>query len=201
MRFTGEHRFGVPRDVLWDALHDPEVLARVLPGCQRFEAHGSSTYLGTLTLGVAGARGSYRGKIEVVDADAPSSCRLLVVAAGTPGTLEATTAIRLESVDDSTILHHEVDATLGDGLEALGSQLLRTAAQRLTTTFVTALHAELARAPDEPDTRPPATSPAMSSPPTSPSTSSPRRAARRWFVVAVVAVAVVAILLRARRRA
>ena len=37
MQLTGEHRIPAPRKVVWDALHDPDILKDCIKGCQRLE--------------------------------------------------------------------------------------------------------------------------------------------------------------------
>ena len=34
MEMTGEYNIPAPREKVWDALNDPEVLAKCIPGCQ-----------------------------------------------------------------------------------------------------------------------------------------------------------------------
>lgn len=145
MRFSGERRFDLPRRELWDRLHDPAVLARTLPECERFEGRGDGTYAGTVTIGAAGARGCYRGRIEETEVDAPASYRLLVTAAGAPGTLDASTTVHLDDQGAATLLRYEVDATVGGAAAAMGSQLLAAAADRATADFLDALAVEIAR--------------------------------------------------------
>ena len=40
MKVAGEYTFDAPQDVVWDALQDPEVLAAVMPGCEKLELIG-----------------------------------------------------------------------------------------------------------------------------------------------------------------
>ena len=44
MKLAGEHRFAAPRERVWQALLDPEVLAGTLPGFQRLERVGDNEY-------------------------------------------------------------------------------------------------------------------------------------------------------------
>ena len=35
MELTGEYRIAAPRETVWRALNDPEMLKQCIPGCQR----------------------------------------------------------------------------------------------------------------------------------------------------------------------
>ena len=43
MKIQGEHRFAAPRPEVWEALLDPEVLSRTVPGSQGLEKSGENT--------------------------------------------------------------------------------------------------------------------------------------------------------------
>ena len=37
MKLAGSYTFDAPQDVVWEALLNPDVLARVMPGCEKLE--------------------------------------------------------------------------------------------------------------------------------------------------------------------
>ena len=53
MKLNGTNRVQAPVQQTWDALLDPEVLVRALPGCERLVAVGENAYDMTVTAGVA----------------------------------------------------------------------------------------------------------------------------------------------------
>ena len=62
MKITGrDHASHAPVEQVWDALHDPAVLVRTIPGCERLEATGENAYAMTVTAGVAAIKGTYAG--------------------------------------------------------------------------------------------------------------------------------------------
>ena len=52
---------------MWDAFHDPAVLARCLPGCESLTALGPDEYAMTVTAGVAAIKGTYDGQVALLD--------------------------------------------------------------------------------------------------------------------------------------
>ena len=57
MKLEGSYTFGAPRDVVWDALLDPEVLANILPGCEKLEQVGDNQYTGSIKIRVGPVQG------------------------------------------------------------------------------------------------------------------------------------------------
>jgi carbon monoxide dehydrogenase subunit G len=51
MKLEGTYTFAAPRDVVWGALMDPEILARVMPGCDKLEQVGDNDYQGMIKFG------------------------------------------------------------------------------------------------------------------------------------------------------
>ena len=74
MKITGSrHARGHPQQV-WDAFHDPAVLARCLPGCESLTEIGHDRYAMTVTAGVAAIKGTYDGEVSLLrPGSAPSS--------------------------------------------------------------------------------------------------------------------------------
>ena len=71
MEIKGEHEFRGPRELLWELLLDPAVLASALPGVERFEEVAPDTYESTMRVGIASVRGTYTGRVEVLERTPP----------------------------------------------------------------------------------------------------------------------------------
>ena len=58
MKVTGQATLHAPVEKVWEALLDPAVLVRTIPGCERLEATGDHSYAMTVTAGVAVSKAS-----------------------------------------------------------------------------------------------------------------------------------------------
>ena len=59
-------------DEVWQALNDPAVLVRTIPGCERLEVTGPDRYRIVVSAGVASIKGTYAGEVALhrpADAD------------------------------------------------------------------------------------------------------------------------------------
>lgn len=144
MKVSGGVTIARPRQAVWEALQDPAVLGRTLPGCETLEVTGPGRCTATVTAGVASLAGTYRGTIEVVDKVAPRSYRLHAQGAGEPGTFRADVLLSLEEDGEQTIVSYTADAILGGLMAQVGQGLLVGVAKRTAGEFLAALDRDLA---------------------------------------------------------
>jgi carbon monoxide dehydrogenase subunit G len=85
MKLEGSYTFNAPREVVWDALLDPEVLANVMPGCEKLDRVGDNQYTGAIKIRVGPVQGKFQGKVVLADIKAPNSYSLTIDGKGAPG--------------------------------------------------------------------------------------------------------------------
>jgi uncharacterized protein len=147
VRISGTAAVAAPRAPLWDALQDPAVLARTLPGCESLEVVGEDHYRATVTAGVASVRGTYQGQVRLSDKQPPGSCQLQVEGAGTPGTIRADVTLRLEEDGGGTVVHYDADAVVGGMIGGVGQRMIGAAARRTADEFFSAVGHEVVHGP------------------------------------------------------
>ena len=89
MQLTGSHTFRAPRQILWDLLNDPEVLARITPGVDTLEQIGPGQYQAVLHIKMGPINSTFNGVLQVVDSKEPESYRLLINVDGQIGQIAA----------------------------------------------------------------------------------------------------------------
>jgi uncharacterized protein len=144
MKVAGTHVLQVSRDRVWDALRDPEVLARTIPGCREVQRTEDGDYRMRMHVTVASVAGACDGRVEVTDLS-DHGCTMRVTAGGEPGTIAGTTTVRLvEDGPDRTAVHYDVDAVIGGAVSAVGQRVLAGVAQRGASQFLEAVDRYLA---------------------------------------------------------
>ena len=144
MKITGKHALAVPRDVVWEAILDPEVLSRTLPGCEDMAPVGDNQFRGKLKMKVGPVQGLFEGGVELLDLDPPNGYNLKMDGKGAPGFVNGTGSIRLEDADDGgTLLHYDIDARVGGRIAAVGQRLLDSSAKVLTRQGLQGLEKQL----------------------------------------------------------
>lgn len=136
-----------PRDRVFGALVDPDVLRRLIPGCEDLEPVGEDVFEARLNIGVAGVKGTYTGRAELRDKLPPQSLKLVFEGKGGPGFVRGTAAIRLTEEDAQTRVACDADVQVGGLMAAVGSRLIEAAARKLTDDFFRELAAQVAQDP------------------------------------------------------
>jgi hypothetical protein len=144
MKINGTHTFAAPIEVIWPMLLDPQVLASVMPGCEKLEQVAENEYQGILKIKVGPVQGNFNGNIHLSDIQSPESYTIAVDGKGAPGFVKGNGRLRLEANGDSTILHYEGDAQVGGRLASVGQRLLDTSANAIIRQSLEGLEAQIA---------------------------------------------------------
>ena len=135
MKFTGENTLHAPVEKVWDALLDPAVLVRTIPGCERLEAAGENAYAMTVTAGVAAIKGTYSGSCALSDLVPHESLVMRLDGAGAPGTIGATVGVRFAPSEDGTVVTYDADAIVGGMVGGVGQRMLTSVSRRMAGEF------------------------------------------------------------------
>ena len=136
MKITGEQTIAFPVEQVWDALLDPAVLVRTIPGCERLETTGDHTYAMTVTAGVAAVRGTYDGTCTMSDLRPHESLMMRLQGAGAPGTIDATVGVAFAATPDgATRVSYDADAVVGGMVGGVGQRMLGSVSQRMAGEF------------------------------------------------------------------
>lgn len=135
MKFTGENTLHAPVEEVWDALLDPAVLVRTIPGCERLEATGKDAYAMTVTAGVAAIKGTYSGSCTLSDLVSHESLTIRLEGAGAPGTIGATVGVRFTPAEGRTVVTYDADAIVGGMIGGVGQRMLTSVSKRMAGEF------------------------------------------------------------------
>lgn len=146
MKLSGEHRFEAPRERVWQALLDPEVLAGTLPGFQRLERVGDGQYAGSLALGVGPVQGRFDGRVELSELRPPESYRLSLSGRGAPGYVEGGGLVELSVDGDATLMRYDLEIAVGGRIAGVGQRLLEMTGRSLARQALDRLSRAIAAA-------------------------------------------------------
>src|SRR4051812_16591921 len=144
MKITGSATLAGDPQQVWDAFHDPAVLARCLPGCERLTEVGPDHYAMTVTAGVAAIKGTYDGEVSLRDPQHPDSFTMKASGAGAPGTVDADVVVRLRpSAAGGTELTYDADASVGGVIGGVGQRMLAGVTKKMAGQFFSAVDADI----------------------------------------------------------
>jgi len=73
MDLTGEERIAAPRDVVWAALNDPEILKQCIPGCQNLEMKSPTELMAVVKVKIGPVSATFNGEVLLSNIQAPES--------------------------------------------------------------------------------------------------------------------------------
>jgi carbon monoxide dehydrogenase subunit G len=136
MHMSGEQRISAPREAVWAALNDTNVLRRSLPGCEAIERIGDNDLVADITAVVGPVKAKFKGKIQLSEIDPPNGCRISGEGhGGSAGFANGAAIVALVSDADGTVVKYDVEATVGGKLARIGSRLVDAAARKTADDF------------------------------------------------------------------
>ena len=152
MDMSGEYRIPAPRERVWQALNDPDVLGRSLPGCDSMEKTSDTEMTAVVTAKVGPVKAKFNGEVTLSDIDPPNGYTLSGEGkGGVAGFARGEAKVRLSDDGDDTILTYEVNAKVGGKLAQVGARLIDSTAKKMADDFFSAFSEELGggAAPEE----------------------------------------------------
>lgn len=144
MKISGVQMLALPRERVYDLLHDPDVLARCMPGCESLERIGEDEYAMKMKMVLASVSGLFQGKVRTADPNRPDSFRLIVEGNGKIGFMKGDGVLHLAEQDGSTEVAFDGDVQVGGTIAAVGQRLIDTTAKMLIKKFFARLASETA---------------------------------------------------------
>ena len=144
MELNGMRNLAVPRETVWQALNDPEILRACIPGCSELTGSPADGFEATVTQKVGPVKATFKGGIELSDVVEPESYRITGQGkGGAAGFAKGSAAVKLVEIEGGTELNYEVEARVGGKLAQIGSRIIAGVAKKLTNEFFERFQAEV----------------------------------------------------------
>ena len=131
MDMSGEYTIPAPREKVWEALNDPEVLKQCIDGCQSLEKTSDTEFEAKVTAKVGPVKATFNGKVNLSDIDPPNG----EGQGGVAGFAKGGAEVRLSGEGSETVLNYEANAEVGGKLASVGSRLVLGVAKKTADDF------------------------------------------------------------------
>lgn len=153
MELTGDMQIAAPRDKVWDALNDPDILARCIPGCEAMEVVGPTEKKARVMVKVGPVRTRFTGHVRMDQVRPGEGCTMQFEGSGgAAGMARGQSEVQLDDHDGGTRLRYNVQASVGGKLGQVGGRMIDAAARQMADQFFAAFNKQLGgpAAPAEP---------------------------------------------------
>ena len=136
MELSDEIRISAPKQVVFDALNDPEVLKQCIPGCQELIQNSPTELEAIVGLKIGALKANFKGAVTLDPSKAPDGFSLTGEGkGGSMGFAKGGADVTLEEDGDGTILRYTAKADVGGKMAQLGARLLLGTAKKLSADF------------------------------------------------------------------
>lgn len=139
MDMSGEYRIPAPRESVWAALNDPEVLKACIPGCETLEMTSPTEMQAAVTSKIGPVKAKFKGAVTLENMNPPESYTIAGEGkGGVAGFAKGSADVHLAEDGDGTILTYTAKAQVGGKLAQLGSRLIDSTAKKMADEFFSA---------------------------------------------------------------
>ena len=135
MKLSGSYQINLEKQKVWEALNDPEVLRKSIPGCEDFKKNSETEFTATATNKIGPFNASFTGDIELKNINAPNSYVIEGSGNSPVGFASGAAKVNLEDSNGGTKLIYEVEANVGGKIAQVGSRLIDMTAKKMADIF------------------------------------------------------------------
>lgn len=141
MNIEATHEIKAPRERVYAALIDPEVLRLAIPGCESLEKVDDDVYSATMKAGIGAIKGSFKGDVRLEDMRPPEHYRIVVEGKGAMGFAKGSADFQLEDKDGGTLIRYSGEMQMGGKIAGVGQRMIQGAAKMMASQFFAKLEA------------------------------------------------------------
>src|SRR6185312_9664341 len=136
MDIKGEYRIEAPREKVFAALNDAEVLKACIPGCESLDKLSDTEMTAKVRLRIGPVSAAFSGKVTLSDIDPPNGYKISGEGqGGVAGFAKGGAAVKLTEDTGATVLAYDVDAQVGGKIAQVGARLIQGTARKLADQF------------------------------------------------------------------
>ena len=135
MKLSGSYQINLEKQKVWEALNNPEILRKSIPGCEEFTKDSDTEFSATATNKIGPFNASFTGTIELKDINAPNSYKIVGSGNSPVGFASGEAEVKLEDHNEGTKLIYTVEANVGGKIAQIGSRLIDMTAKKMADIF------------------------------------------------------------------
>ena len=135
MKLSGSYQINLEKQKVWEALNDPEILKKTIPGCEKFKKNSDTEFSIIATNKIGPFNATFTGNIELKDLNPPHSYKISGSGNSPVGFASGEAEVKLEDDNGGTKLIYVVEANVGGKIAQVGSRLIDMTAKKMADIF------------------------------------------------------------------
>jgi len=135
MKLAGSYKLNVKKEIVWQALNDPNILKQCVPGCDSFEKESDTIFTVTATNQIGPMNATFSGTVTLSNIQENQSYTIKGEGQSSVGFANGSADVKLAEENGSTTLRYEVNVNVGGKIAQLGSRLISGVAKKMSDYF------------------------------------------------------------------
>jgi len=135
MKLIGSYKLNVKKEIIWQALNNPDILKQCIPGCESFVKESSTVFSASATNQIGPMNATFSGKINLSNIKENESYTISGEGQSVVGFANGNADVKLAEENGLTTLSYEVDVNVGGKIAQLGSRLIDGVAKKMSDYF------------------------------------------------------------------
>ena len=135
MKLTGSYKLNAKQEIVWQALNNPDILKKCIPGCESFEKESDTIFNATATNQIGPMNATFSGRVTISNIQENQSYTLSGEGQSSIGFANGSADVKLKEENGATTLTYEVNVNVGGKVAQLGSRLIDGVAKKMSDYF------------------------------------------------------------------
>ena len=135
MKLVGTYKLDVKKEIIWNALNDPEILKQCIPGCESFDKESDNSFNASATNQIGPMNATFSGVVKLSNIKKNESYTLSGDGQSPVGFANGSANVNLVEENGITTLSYEVNINVGGKIAQLGSRLIDGVAKKMSDYF------------------------------------------------------------------
>ena len=135
MKLVGSYKLNVKKEIVWQALNDPNILKQCVPGCESFEKKSDTIFIVAATNQIGPMNATFSGTVTLSNIQENQSYTIKGEGQSSVGFANGSANVKLTEKNESTTLIYEVNVNVGGKIAQLGSRLIDGVAKKMSDYF------------------------------------------------------------------
>ena len=135
MKLVGSYKLNVKKEIVWQALNDPNILKQCVPGCESFEKKSDTMFIVTATNQIGPMNATFSGTVTLSNIQENQSYTIKGEGQSSVGFANGSANVKLTEKNESTTLIYEINVNVGGKIAQLGSRLIDGVAKKMSDYF------------------------------------------------------------------